>query len=206
MRSRFIFYKLAVDAEAATNDFATAKYKGARGNDITIVIQANVDEPSKFDVKTLLANVLVDEQMAVATATDLIANDFVVFKPNAPLAVTAGTALAGGSNGLAITGGAHQEALDALEAYGFNILGCLSSEGSIKSLYVEYTKRIRDQIGGKFQLVGHKLGSTNHEGIIDVQNDTIGPEEEVFGAVYWVSGAQAGVAVNKSNTNKKIRG
>jgi len=200
------FYKLAVDAVAATNDFATAKYKGVRGNDITIVIQSNVDEPSKFDVKTLLANVLVDEQMAVATAADLIANDFVNFKTNATLAVTAGTPLAGGSNGSAITGGVHQEALDALEAYGFNTLGCLSSESSIKSLYVEYTKRIRDKVGGKFQLVGHKLGTTDHEGVIDVQNDANGTDEEVFGAVYWATGAQAGVAVNRSNTNKRYDG
>ena len=199
------FYKLAVDAVAATNDFATAKYKGIRGNDITIVIQSNVDEPSKFDVKTLLANVVVDEQI-VGAAKDLVSNDFVVFKTNAELAVTAGTPLVGGSNGSDITGGAHQEALDALEAYGFNTLGCLSSESSIKSLYVEYTKRIRDQVGGKFQLVGHKLGTTDHEGIIDVQNDAIGSDEEVFGAVYWATGAQAGVAVNKSNTNKKYDG
>jgi len=200
------FYKLAVDAVAATNDYATAKYKGVRGNDITIVIQANVDEPTKFDVQTLLKNVLVDEQIAVATAADLVANDYVVFKTGATLAVTAGTPLAGGSNGSAITGGAHQEALDALEAYGFNTLGCLSSESSIKSLYVEYTKRIRDQVGGKFQLVGHKLGAADHEGVIDVQNDANGTDEEVFGAVYWATGAQAGVAVNKSNTNKKYDG
>lgn len=201
------FYKLAVDAVAATNDYATAKHKGVRGNEITIVIQANVDEPTKFDVKTLLANVLVDEQMAVATAADLITNDFVIFKTNSTLAVTAGTPLAGGSNGTTITGGAHQEALDALEAYGFNTLGCLSSESTIKSLYVEYTKRIRDQVGGKFQLVGHKLGTIDHEGVIDVQNDANGiDEEEVFGAVYWATGAQAGVAVNRSNTNKRYDG
>ena len=73
-------------------------------------------------------------------------------------------------------------------------------------MYIEYTKRIRDQVGGKFQLVGHKLGKTDHEGIIDVQNDTIGEGEEVFGAVYWATGAQAGVAVNKSNTNKTYNG
>lgn len=200
------FYKLAVDAVAASNDFATAKYKGVRGNDITIVIQSNVDEPTKFDVKTMLANVLVDEQIAMGTGEDLVGNDYVVFKTNATLTVTAGTPLAGGSNGTVITGGAHQEALDALEAYGFNTLGCLSSESSIKSLYVEYTKRIRDQVGGKFQLVGHKLGTTDYEGVIDVQNDAIGSGEEVFGAVYWAVGAQAGVAVNRSNTNKRYDG
>lgn len=197
------FYKLAVNAVAAQNTFATAKYKGIRGNDITITIQSNVDEPTNFDVKTLLAGVVVDEQ-TVATAADLVINDFVFFKPDATLAVTAGTPLTGGSNGDAITGGAHQEALDELEAYGFNTLGCLSSEPAIKSLYVEYTKRIRDQVGGKFQLVGHKIGAADHEGVIDVQNDAIG--EEVFGAVYWTSGAQAGVAVNQSNTNKKYDG
>lgn len=197
------FYKLAVNAVAAQNTFATAKYKGIRGNDITITIQPNVDEPTNFDVKTLLAGVVVDEQ-TVATAADLVVNDFVSFKPVATLAVTAGTPLTGGSNGDAITGGAHQEALDELEAYGFNTLGCLSSDPAIKSLYVEYTKRIRDQVGGKFQLVGHKIGATDHEGVIDVQNDAI--DDEVFGAVYWTAGAQAGVAVNQSNTNKKYDG
>jgi len=61
-------------------------------------------------------------------------------------------------------------------------------------------------VGGKFQLVGHKLGAADHEGVIDVQNDANGTDEEVFGAVYWATGAQAGVAVNKSNTNKKYDG
>ncbi|WP_042474582.1 phage tail sheath family protein [Bacillus ndiopicus] len=198
------FYKLSVDAVAAVNDFAKAKYKGTRGNDVTIVIQTNVDEPTKFDVQTLLDGVIVDEQVAVASAADLVANDFVSFKADATLEATAGTPLTGGSNGAAITGGAHQEALDALEAYGFNTLGCLSSDSTIKSLYVEYTKRLRDQVGAKFQLVGHKLGTTDHEGIIDVQNDANG--DEVFGAVYWTTGAQAGVAVNRSNTNKRYDG
>ncbi|MEC1716605.1 phage tail sheath subtilisin-like domain-containing protein [Schinkia azotoformans] len=200
------FYKLAVNAKAASNTYATAKYKGVRGNDIKIVIQANVDEPAKFDVQTYLNNVLVSEQNAVSNAAELVSNDYVTFKSGATLAVTAGTPLSGGSNGDAVTGGAHQEALDALEAYGFNTIGCLSNEQTVKFLYIEYTKRLRDQVGAKFQLVGHKLGTADHEGIIDVQNDAIGEGEDVFGAVYWSVGAQAGVAVNKSNTNKRYDG
>jgi hypothetical protein len=200
------FYKLAAGAVAASNTFATSKYKGVRGNDIKIVIQANVDEPTKFDVQTLLDGVLVDEQLAVASAADLVDNDFVSFKSEAVLSETSGTPLASGSNGTTLTGGAHQEALDALEAYGFNTLACLSTESTVKSLYVEYTKRLRDQVGAKFQLVGHQLGAADHEGIIDVRNDAIGQGEEVFGAVYWTVGAQAGVAVNQSNTNKQYNG
>lgn len=200
------FYKLSVNAVVAQNDYATAKYKGVRGNDIKIVIQANVDEPTKFDVQTLLDNVVVDEQVAVEKASELVDNDYVIWKDTATLEETAGTPLVGGSNGDAITGGAHQEALDALESYGFNTLGCLSSEEAVKSLYVEYTKRLRDEVGSKFQLIGHKLGDADHEGVIDVQNDAIGDGEEVFGAVYWTVGAQAGVAVNRSNTNKRYDG
>ncbi len=201
------FAKLNLGGKVAENELAKAKYKGIRGNDIRIVVQTNVDDPTNFDVLTYIDAILGDEQ-TVATAADLIPNDFVVFKADATLAVTAGTPLAGGDNGAtAVTAGTpHQTALDDLEAYGFNTLGCLSSEPTIKSLYVEYTKRIRDTVGGKFQLVGHKLGKMDHEGIIDVQNDAIGDGEEVFGAVYWATGVQAGVAVNKSNTNKTYTG
>ncbi|WP_418302342.1 phage tail sheath subtilisin-like domain-containing protein [Lysinibacillus fusiformis] len=201
------FAKLNLGGSIAENIYAKAKYKGIRGNDIKIVIQANVDEPTKFDVKTYLEASVVDEQ-TVTTAAELLANDFVSFKSDATLAVTAGTPLSGGSNGATVltAGTPHQLALDDLEAYGFNTLGCLSNEQTIKDLYVEYTKRIRDQVGGKFQLIGHKLGAKDHEGIIDTQNDAIGEGEELFGTVYWLTGAQAGVAVNKSNTNKKYDG
>lgn len=202
------FYKLNLGGSKAANDLAEAKYKGERGNDFTIVIQSNVDEPKKWDVKTFLAGTLVDEQNAISTASDLKPNDFIVFKKDAVLATTAGTPLTGGTNGAtALTAGTpHQMALDELEAYGFNTIGCLSDNPIIKSLYIEYTKRIRDKVGGKFQLVGHKLGAVDHEGIIDVQNDAIGDGEEVFGAVYWVTGVQAGVAVNQSNTNRTYNG
>lgn len=199
------FYKLATNATKASNTYATARYAGVRGNDLRIVIQTNVDDESKFDVLTYLDNILVDEQ-TVGSASELIDNDFVVFDKTATLQPTAGVPLTGGSNGDPITGLAHQKALDALEAYGFNTLGCLSDDPLIKSLYVEYTKRMRDQVGDKFQLVGYKLGPTDHEGIIDVQNKAIGEGEEPFGMVYWVVGAQAGVPINQSNTNKVYDG
>lgn len=202
------FAKLDLGGVTASNALATANCKGVRGNYITIVIQKNVDEPAKFDVKTLIAGLLVDEQLAVVNAAQLVKNDFVTFKAGANLAETAGTPLTNGTNGASseINAAPHQQALDELEAYGFNTLGCLASMPLIKSLYIEYTKRIRDVVGGKFQLVGHKLGKANHEGIIDVQNKAIGDGEELFGAVYWAVGVQAGVDVNKSNTNRTYTG
>jgi hypothetical protein len=192
-------------ATAATNDFATAKYKGVRGNQLSIVITKNVDDTDNFDVFTLLDGVEVDVQRNVESAADLKANEFVTFKPSATLAVTAGTALATGSDGTgADTGTPHQAALEDLEMYGFNVLVCASANATVKSLYMEYTKRMRNEVGAKFQVVVHKADKPDHEGIINVQNDAEGAESQ--GMVYWVSGASAGVNVNASNTNRLYDG
>jgi len=83
----------------ASNDFATAKYSGTRGNDLKVVITENADDSTKWDVSTYLGTALVDEQTKVVDATALKENDFVTFKKDATLAATAGTVLAGGTNG-----------------------------------------------------------------------------------------------------------
>lgn len=190
------------NAVAASNDLATAVKKGKRGNDIKIVVTSSVDEPAEWDVLTYIDTTLVDEQ-TVTGVGDLVANDYVSFKANATLAATAGMPLTGGSNGDEPTATPWQQALDEFEAYGFNSLICPSDDSGIKGLFVAYTKRLRDTVGAKFQLVGHDLGATDHEGIIDVQNAVVGG---TFEMVYWVGGAAAGCAVNKSNTNKKYDG
>lgn len=204
--STIYLYKLeGAGAKEAENTFAKALYKGTRGNDITIVITANVDVPSDFDVVTLVKGVEVDKQTATTSAT-LKPNSFVTFKTDSLLAATAGEPLAGGVNGSEPTGLQHQEALDSLEGYGFNVLGCLSDDPIIKSLYQEYQIRLREQVGQKFQVVVHNSDKPDHEGVINVLNDAVGVGEDVFGLVYWVTGVSAGVAVNRSNTNKVYNG
>lgn len=196
-------YRINEGAVAAQNTYGTAKYKGIRGNDLKTAIRANVDDPTKFDVLTYLGTNLVDEQTAVESAAELVDNDFVVWNKEAALSETAGTPFTGGSNGTTPTATPHQNALDEFESYGFNVLACLTNDEAIKALYVAYTKRMRDEVGAKFQLVGHNLGATDHEGVIDVHNKAT---ELDYGLVFWVAGAQAGVAVNKSNTNKVYDG
>lgn len=90
-------YRLNSGVKAA-NDYATAKYSGIRGNDLKVIIQKNVDDNSKFDVSLYLGTAQIDNQ-TVASAADLLDNDFVVWKKNATLAVTVGVALTGGTNG-----------------------------------------------------------------------------------------------------------
>ena len=137
-------YKLTSGGVKATNTFATALYGGVRGNDIKIVIQANADDASLFDVLTVLGTVTVDEQ-TVATAADLVANKYVTWK-DAELAVTAATPLAGGTNGT-VNGAAYQAYLDKIESYTYNTMGVVVTDEATKSLFTSFVKRLRDEMG-----------------------------------------------------------
>lgn len=189
-------YKLTSGGVKASNNFATAKYGGVRGNDLKIIIQKNVDDPAKFDVKTVLGTTTVDEQ-TVSTAAELVENDFVTWKADATLAVTASTPLEGGTNGT-VDGTAHQSFLDKIEAYSYNALGVVTTEDTLKSLYVNFTKRLRDEVGQKFQAVIYNKAA-DYEGVVNVKNKVT---ENEAALVYWVTGVIAGCPVNKSNLNK----
>lgn len=197
------FYRLNSGGTKATNTYATALYGGTRGNDLKIVIAANVDEPSKFDVSTLLGNKVVDTQ-TVATAAELKANEYVTFKSEASLEATSGLALSTGTNGT-VDGTAEQNALDALETYSYNVLGCLSTTDNVKALYVAYTKRLRDEMGVKFQLVIYGK-AVDYEGVINVKNTVSDLGADASSLVYWTTGAEADCAVNKSLTNTTYDG
>lgn len=200
------FYKLMNSGVAASNTYCTAKYKGVRGNDLKTVVVVNLDDPTKMDVSTYLGTTLVDKQTVLPNTNNLVANDFVTWKTNVTLTATAGLSLTLGSNGSAVTGTEYQSALDAFESYGFNTLGCLSTNPTIIDLIVQYTKRLRDQVGVKFQTVVYRTNTTDHEGIISVENTISDAGALASALVYWTTGVQAGCAVNKSNTNKRYDG
>lgn len=189
-------YRLNGGGEKATNTYATAKYAGTRGNDLKIVIKANVDDPSAFDVQTVLGTEVMDKQ-TVKAASDLVGNDWVVFKNEASLEVTAGVPLSGGTN-KNVTGTDHSAYLAKIEAYSFNAMGVVTTEETVQALYAAFAKRMRDEVGAKFQVVVYKTAS-DHMGVINIKNKC---EELEAGLVYWVTGITAGCAVNKSNSNK----
>ena len=197
-------YKLTSGGTKASNAYATAKFGGVRGNDLKVVIAANVDVPSKFDVKVFLDTSLVDEQIAVATAADLKPNDFVDWKSDAVLEITAGTKLVGGTN-KTVTGTEHQEYLDKAESYSYNAMGVVVTDDTTKNLYAAYAKRMRDQVGAKFQLVVYNKDA-DFEGVINVKNKVLDEGVSEASLVYWVTGAEAGCPVNKTLLNQKYDG
>lgn len=192
-------YKLNSNGVKAANTYATAKYSGIRGNDLKIVIQKNVDDTTKFDVSTVLGTAKVDTQ-TVSEANDLVNNDYVTFKTDATLVVTASTPLTGGTNGDDVTSANHQSFLNKIESYSFNTIGVVSEESAINQLYSQFAKRMRNDYGIKFQSVTWKNASDD-ESNINVKNETADVGFSKASAVYFVTGVEAGCEVNQSCQN-----
>lgn len=159
-------------------------------------------------VKTLLDNTEADIQ-SVKKAQELQDNDFVTFQKEASLQTTAGMPLTGGTDGEGRTGANYQKFLEKIEKYSFHTLGCNTAEKEVIDLFIAFTKRMRDEQGVKFQTVVYRAENADYEGIISVENKLLNVDENLFGEfslVYWVTGASAGCAVNKSNVNKVYDG
>ena len=131
-------------------------------------------------------------------------NDYVAFKTDATLAVTASTPLTGGENG-AVDGTAYQTYLDKIEAYTYNTMGVVTTDETIIKLFNAFNKRLRDEMGIKFQLVTYN-NAADFMGIISVKNKVTDEGWSAASLVYWVTGIQAGCEVNKSCQNKKYDG
>ena len=193
--------KGGLGAKKASNTYAEAINAGRGGNNFKITVENAVD--GGFIVKTLLGSTVVDEQTAQA-AKDLKPNAYVTFKTGAELAEnTAGESLTNGADGEED----YQAALDLLESYSFNTLCCASSDATTKKLFISYTNRMRDEVGKKFQTVVHQAEKPDSFGIINLKNEgeTAG-EGYANGAVFWLTGAEAGCAVNRSLINATYDG
>ncbi|MEY8317752.1 phage tail sheath family protein [Oscillospiraceae bacterium 50-58] len=210
-------YRLNGGGDKATCDLATAKYSGIRGNDLRVVVAANVDEDSMFDVSLYMGIDLIETQ-TVTAASDLLDNDYVKWNSNATLEDTPGMPLSGGTNGT-VTGASYQAYADAIEKYTFNAMGVVTTDDTIKSLFSAFVKRLRDEVGMKFQLVLYRYTKPDYLGAVSVENRCLdgaqrmeveGKQEMVYpdeaALVYWVTGVEGGIAVNKSAMNKKYDG
>lgn len=206
-------YRLNGGGKKAASAQAVAKYCGTRGNDLKIGIQANIDETEKWDVITYLGTEKVDTQ-TVAKVDELKANDYVDFKSDFTLETVAAAALTGGTNG-EVTGDSYQSYADKIESYTFNTMGIASTDDTIKKMFVAFNRRLRDEMGIKFQLVLYDYKKADYMGVISVKNKCLdGAHEEsaemVYpneaAAVYWTTGAEAGCAVNASVQNRTYDG
>jgi hypothetical protein len=199
-----LLYRLNTGTKATVttgNLTATAKFGGVRGNNLAVVIQQNVDDNSKFDVKTLLDNNQVDLQ-TVANIAGLVSNKWIDFSGTGTLATTAGAPLVSGADG-SVVNQDHTDYLAALELYEFNTVALSSTDSTLKGVYAAFVKRLRDDEGRKIQGVLENYPTADYEGIISVKNGVIladGTQLAAVKAVAWVAGATAAAQVNQSLT------
>lgn len=203
-----LLYRLNNNKLHATCKYCDAIYSGVRGNDLKIVVSINVDDEDKFDVKTYVKTDGLDELLdfqTVKTIDELKDNDFVVWKENVDLETTTGLELSGGTGSASdiVTAQNYLDSLDAFAAYYFNVLCAPVRNTDLANSIIERTKRMRDNLGIKFQTVMYRQETADYEGIISVQNaiKPVGDEADLS-LVFWVSGAIAGCPINVSNTNK----
>lgn len=192
------FYRLGAGGARAQNDYAIARHNGTRGNTIVISIASNVDDADMWDVLTYFDGALVDIQ-TVTDMSGLTSNDFVTWKADAVLTAEAGAALEGGISPT-ITNFSYQQYLDIIEGYNFNAIGCPSNQPGVKLLFSAFTRRMRDEQGVKFQCVTYD-NAADFEGVVNILNKVTDEDANEEDLVWWVTGVNAGTAVNRSATN-----
>lgn len=176
----------------------TAKYNGVRGNDISITSIADPDNAGSFIVQTVIDGAIKYTQTG-KTVADLQNNDWVSFSGTGDLVASAGTPLAGGSDGT-VSSSAYSTFLTTLEPYTFNVLIYDGTDSTIQAAYVAFIKRLREDLGKKCQAVMAGVES-NTDAVISVKNGVVLSDGTILTpqqAAWWVGGAEAGANYSES--------
>ena len=162
-------------AKATVDPFAvTAKYPGARGNDITFSIEVDPSDNSKATVKTILGTELVAEDAVTWSGlSDYTGNDYVDVKPKAQLSAsnftTASVKLTSGNTTLADLASAMTDALNN-EEFAVATTGGIDVASNAHALLVQGIKRLRESEGLKVRGAVPFNSPANYEGISQVAN------------------------------------
>lgn len=202
----------ATNALAANVLTVNAKYAGTTGNSISVVITANTPETDKYTVDVLF-KLIKRESFVVSELADFdnIESEWVDFVVAASptstnIPVTAGAALAGGTNGTVAS---------TLTTY-FNLVGgetwqCMavnSTDSALQSTIVDFIKLMRDTRGKKCQAVVYNKPDIDYEGIISVDQGYVTETDTVGTDLFplFVASITAGANVNESNTAAVVDG
>ena len=195
----------------------TAKCKGIRGNDITVIVTADPDnnaDPDEgalkatFYVQTLVSGKLVDSQTLKADAatvalSGLVDNNWVEFTTKTGSAFASSLTLSGGSDGT-LSATAYSDFMNAMELETWNVLAYGGTDAVVKSALSSFVKRLSNDEGKKVQAVLYDYPTADNECIISVYpqliTDNTGHTFDAEEMVCWVAGCTAGANVNESLT------
>ena len=185
----------------------TAKYQGARGNDISIIITELTDPADTFTVQTLVSGTIMDTQ-TVETADELVPNDWVKFSGTGALTATASTPLTSGADGT-VSATAYSSYLTAIEPYKFDVMIYDGTDPTVQAAMESFIQRIADEAGQYAQLVASGLTNPDSRFVINVESGATledGTALTPAQACWWAGGALAGAQYNESLTYAQYPG
>lgn len=194
---------------------ATAKYAGARGNDLKFDCVANgekdADEHPYFDVTVYLGDAIVEEFENLLTIGDLkaVESEWLTFTgtDSTALAAFAAASLAGGTNG-SYDNAAFTTFLDSAELMNWNTMALPIDSADLRAAVITKIKYLREDVG-KYRAAVISGQAADYKGIINVTNGyklDDGTEVNAVKATAWVAGADAGAAQTESLTYKSVSG
>ncbi len=201
--------RLNANGKKAGNILAEALYTGSAGNKISTYMSPDVDDEEYFNVYTYFDGDLVDSQY-INSWDGLKDNDYVKWKKNGNLVKNGPYMLEGGTDGTTSVAQV-STFLENIEAYSINTIAVDSSDEVTMGMLVSFVKRMRDEKGVKLQAVVYGNKKYDYEGVVCVLNKfsltgDFTDESVAHKGIYWVSGAVAGCAINRSLTNKTYNG
>lgn len=163
--------------------------------------------PGKYIVKTFLDGAEINKQK-VRGMYQIKDTDFIIWNKERELELTAGMPLEGGTNG-EIKASNWVEILNKLEPQNFHILGWPTTDETLQQMAINFTRKMRDEMGVKFQTVMPKtVEPANYEGVIQIENSVKNKDvkDQDSALVYWVAGQEAGCKVQNSVANMAYDG
>lgn len=220
--SKVLVWRLAATGAAAATDTetdsntnasltATAVYKGALGNSLSVKVTPDVDNDENqtiFYVQTFLGFKLVDSQTLKATSSSvslsgLNDNAWVKFTKSGNAFETTLT-LTGGSTGSAVPASSYSPFLEAIERLSWNVVVYGGADTTIKRSFALFAQRLCNDEGKKVQAVLYNYAGDGNESVISVYpqiiTDNSGYQFSTNDMACWVAGCTAGANANESLT------
>ena len=189
----------------------SAKYAGTTGNKITVVTVKDKPEAGNYTIQVLVSG-LLKESFIVNTIADLenIESEFVDFEvvdKEADIPETAGTALAGGTNGQ-VDKQLYPNFWSLLDTKDFQCIAMYDTDATVAPLLKDKVKIWREKRGKKVQAVIYDYAAADYEGIISVNQGFKTATETVDTKLFpvWVASMTAGAQVNQSLTAAVVEG
>lgn len=191
-----------------TNVTVSAKHPGSAGNNLSIEIVAIKDDEVNMEVRVLYKEVLKETFIAKTYGElELVESEWVVFtategKDETKPEATAGTALAGGTNGT-VSQENYTKFFELLKRKEWQCMAIQTSDQeTLNPLILSFIKECNDDLGKNVQAVCYDYSTADYEGIIKVDQGFVAGTETVSEEMFplWVAGVTAGANVDESNT------